>query len=241
MPEPGKNQTVTSYSIRLIIWSHNSGKKIRVLYQQMSNYFEIHPDDPQGRLISQVAAILRHGGIIVYPTDSCYALGCIVGNKNSVERIMRIRQLDSKHNMTLICRDLSDIGNYAKVDNTDFRLVKRLTPGPYTFLLKATRDVPRQLQHPNKKTIGLRIPDNRIALSILESLGEPMLSTSLILPGESLPETEPDFIREKLEHQIELVIDGGACGLDYTTVLDLTHANPEVVREGKGEIIGLLE
>ena len=207
----------------------------------MAQFLSIHADSPQDRLISQAAAVLRAGGVIVYPTDSCYALGAISGNKAAVDRIIRIRRLSPKHNMTLICRDLSDIGNYAKLDNIAFRFIKNLTPGPYTFLLRASRDVPRRLQHPQKKTIGLRVPDNRIALALLESLGEPLLSTSLILPGYDQPETEPETIRSVLQHQVDLVIDGGAGGLNSTTVLDLTAGTPEIVRAGKGDVSRLIK
>ena len=206
----------------------------------MAQFLQIHAVSPQERLISQAAAVLRTGGVIVYPTDSCYALGALSVNKAAVDRIILIRRLAPKHNMTLICRDLTDIGNYAKLDNTAFRFIKSLTPGPYTFLLKATRDVPRRLQHPQKKTIGLRIPDNRIALALLGSLGEPLLSTSLILPGRELPETEPEEIRELLSSQVELIIDGGAGGHVPTTVLDLTAGTPTVIRAGKGDINKLM-
>ena len=166
----------------------------------MAQFLNIHAVSPQDRLISQAAAVLRSGGVIVYPTDSCYAFGAISNNKAAVDRIIRIRRLPPRHNMTLICRDLTDIGNYAKLDNIAYRFIKNLTPGPYTFLLRASRDVPRRLQHPQKKTIGLRIPDNRIALALLASLGEPLLSTSLILPGHDRPETEPESIRSILQH-----------------------------------------
>ena len=206
----------------------------------MAEYLQIHAVTPQERLIRQAAAVLRAGGVIAYPTDSCYALCALSSNKAAVERIIRIRRLSPKHNMTLICRDLTDIGNYARLDNTAFRFIKSLTPGPYTFLLKATRDVPRRLQHPQKKTIGLRIPDNRIALSLLESLDEPLLSTSLILPGRDLPETEPDDIRQLLQHQVELIVDGGAGGHVPTTVLDLTAGSPSVIRTGKGDVSALI-
>ena len=206
----------------------------------MAQFLQIHTVTPQERLISQAAAVIRTGGVIVYPTDSCYALGALSVNKAAVDRIIQIRRLAPKHNMTLICRDLTDIGNYAKLDNTAFRFIKSLTPGPYTFLLKATRDVPRRLQHPQKKTIGLRIPDNRIALALLGSLGEPLLSTSLILPGRELPETEPDEIRELLSSQVDLIIDGGAGGHVPTTVLDLTAGTPTVIRAGKGDINKLM-
>lgn len=202
----------------------------------MAQFLQIHSDSPQTRLISQAAAVLRSGGIIVYPTDSCYALGALSEDKAAIDRIIRIRRLHPKHNMTLVCQDLSDIGSYAKLDNLAFRFIKSLTPGPYTFLLKASRDVPRRLQHPQKKTIGLRIPDNQIALSLLESLGEPLLSTSLILPDRDLPETEPDKMMELLQHQVDLIIDGGAGEYDYTTVLDMTTDNPKIIREGKGDV-----
>jgi len=207
----------------------------------MAQFLHIHSDSPQERLISQAAAVLRAGGVIVYPTDSCYALGAVSDNKAAVDRIIRIRRLSPKHNMTLVCRDLTDIGNYAKLDNAAFRFIKRLTPGPYTFLLKASRDVPRRLQHPQKKTIGLRVPDNRIALALLTSLGEPLLSTSLILPGRDQPETDPDQIMSLLQHQVDLVIDGGAGEYNNTTVLDLTSGSPVVIRAGKGDVNRLRE
>lgn len=206
----------------------------------MAQFLQIHNDSPQDRLISQAAAVLRAGGVVVYPTDSCYALAAIIGNKTAVDRIIHIRRLSPKHNMTLICRDLTDIGNYARLDNIAFRFIKNLTPGPYTFLLRASRDVPRRLQHPQKKTIGLRIPDNRIALALLASLGEPLLSTSLILPGRDRPETEPETIRSVLQHQVDLVIDGGAGGLEPTSVLDLTGGSPVIVRVGRGDISRLI-
>ena len=206
----------------------------------MTRYFTIHPDDPQPRLISQTAAILRHGGVIVYPTDSCYALGCLAMDKTAVDRIIRIRRLNPKHNMTLICNNLSDISTYAKLDNTAFRLIKRLTPGPYTFLLKATKDVPKRLWHPQRKTIGLRVPDHAVVRDILVSLGEPMMSTSLILPDEQLPETEPEQIYKRIGNVVDLIIEGGACGFDQTTVLDLTGSELEVIRKGRGDITGLI-
>lgn len=206
----------------------------------MTRYFTIHPDDPQPRLISQTAAILRHGGVIVYPTDSCYALGCLAMDKTAVNRIIRIRRLNPKHNMTLICSNLSDISTYAKLDNAAFRLIKRLTPGPYTFLLKATKDVPKRLWHPQRKTIGLRVPDHAVVRDILDSLGEPMLSTSLILPDEQLPETEPEQIYKRIGNVVDLIIEGGVCGFDPTTVLDLTGPDLEVIRKGRGDITGLI-
>lgn len=207
----------------------------------MGQYFEIHEDNPQGRLITQAATILRQGGVVVYPTDSCYALGCLVGDKAAMDRIIRLRQLGERHNMTLICRDMSEISSFARVGNAEFRLIKSLTPGAYTFLLKATRDVPKRLQHPKRKTIGIRIPDNSIVSALLDSLGEPMLSTSLILPGAELPMNEPSEIRARLSNEVELIIDGGNGGISATTVLDLTMDSPVVVREGLGEIGNLLE
>lgn len=207
----------------------------------MGQYFEIHIDNPQVRLIGQATTILRQGGVIVYPTDSCYALGCLVGEKAAVDKIVRLRQLGERHNMTLICRDLSGISNFAKVGNAEFRLIRSLTPGPYTFLLKATRDLPRRLQHPKRKTIGIRIPDNNIVSALLDSLGEPMLSTTLILPGDELPMNEPEAIRDRLINEVDLIIDGGHGGILATTVLDLTMDEPQVVREGLGKIDNLLD
>ena len=207
----------------------------------MTQVFEIHSENPQKRLIQSAASIVRDGGVVVYPTDSCYALGCHIGDKTALEKIQRIRGLDKNHNLTLLCRDLSEIGIYAKVHNSSFRLMKSATPGPYTFLLVATRDVPKRLQHPKRKTIGVRVPDNQIILDLLEELGEPMLSTSLILPGNKDPMTDPEEIADRLCRQIDLVIDGGACGMDATTVVDLTDGQVVVVREGMGDIsaIGL--
>lgn len=207
----------------------------------MTQVFEIHSENPQKRLIQSAASVVRNGGVVVYPTDSCYALGCHIGDKIALEKIQRIRGLDKKHNLTLLCRDLSEIGTYAKVHNSSFRLMKAVTPGPYTFLLVATRGVPKRLQHPKRKTIGVRVPDNQIILDLLEELGEPMLSTSLILPGNNEPMTDPEEIADSLCGQIDLVIDGGACGMDATTVVDLADGQAVIVREGMGDIsaIGL--
>jgi tRNA threonylcarbamoyl adenosine modification protein (Sua5/YciO/YrdC/YwlC family) len=202
----------------------------------MTQVFEIHSENPQKRLIQSAASIVRDGGVVVYPTDSCYALGCHIGDKTALEKIQRIRGLDKKHNLTLLCRDLSEIGIYAKVHNSSFRLMKAATPGPYTFLLVATRDVPKRLQHPKRKTIGVRVPDNQIILDLLEELGEPMLSTSLILPGDNDPMTDPAEIADRLCGQIDLVIDGGACGMGATTVVDLADGQAVLVREGMGDI-----
>ncbi len=207
----------------------------------MTQYFEIHPDNPQARLVSQAATILRQGGVIVYPTDSCYALACHIGEKSAIDRIIRLRQLSDKHNMTLICRDLSEISSFAIVGNAEYRLIKSLTPGPYTFLLKATRDVPRRLQHSKRKTIGIRVPDNSVVAALIESHGEPLLSTSLIMPGEDLPLNEPQQIRERLDKQVDLIIDAGNGGLSATTVLDLTQDPATVVRVGLGEVGDLLD
>jgi len=201
----------------------------------MSQFFTIHPDNPQSRLIAQAVEIINGGGVIVYPTDCAYALGCHIGDKSAVDRIRRIRKLDDKHNFTLICRDLSDVSTYAKVDNTTYRLLKAHTPGAYTFILRATSEVPRRLLHPKRRTIGLRIPDHRITQALLEQLGEPMMSSSLILPGQDLPLTEPYDIREVLEHSVDLVIDGGYCGMEATTVVNLIEEIPSLVRVGVGD------
>jgi tRNA threonylcarbamoyl adenosine modification protein (Sua5/YciO/YrdC/YwlC family) len=202
----------------------------------MAQIFSIHPDNPQPRLIGQAVAILRHGGVVAYPTDSCYALGCLPGEKDAMDKILRIRRLAPGHYMTLLCRDLSDTGNLARVDNNSFRLLKSLTPGPYTFVLKANREVPRRLQDSKAKTIGLRVPDNTIVLALLQALGEPLLSTSLILPGEDLPETDPREIDRKIGGFIDLVIEGGEAGQEQTTIIDLTGEEPQIIRKGKGDI-----
>ncbi|MFN3235553.1 MAG: L-threonylcarbamoyladenylate synthase [Pseudomonadales bacterium] len=202
----------------------------------MSQYFRIHPDNPQVRLIHQAVDIIRQGGVIAYPTDSAYALGCHIGDKRALEKICAIRRLDSKHNFTLICRDLSDLGVYAKVNNSAYRLIKAATPGPYTFILQATREVPRRLVHPKRKTIGLRVPANNICIDLLDQLGEPMMTTTLILPGDQYPLTDPGEIREMLEHQVDLIIDGGFGGLESTTVVNLEEQIPEIVREGCGDL-----
>ena len=201
----------------------------------MSQYFQIHPDNPQVRLINKAVEMIRAGDVIVYPTDSAYALGCHIGDKKALDRIRLIRRVDDKHNFTLVCRDLSEISVYAKVDNAVFRFLNAYTPGSYTFILDATREVPRRLVHPKRRTIGIRIPDNKIALALLAALNEPMLSTTLIMPGEQLPLTDAEDIRERLEHHVDLVIDGGYCGLDPTTVVDLTEHEPKIIRVGVGD------
>ncbi|MHB0925620.1 MAG: L-threonylcarbamoyladenylate synthase [Gallionellaceae bacterium] len=202
----------------------------------MSQFFTIHPDNPNPRLIRQAAAVLRDGGIVVYPTDSCYALGCHLDDKDAVTRIRQIRQLDEQHHLTLMCRDLSEISRYARVDNSKFRLLKSNTPGSYTFILEATKEVPKRLQHPKRSTVGIRIPDHPVALALLEELGEPMSSSTLILPDEEWPLNDAERIRELLEKKVELVIDGGAVGVDFTTVIDLTGDKPVLLRQGKGDI-----
>lgn len=202
----------------------------------MAQYFKIHPENPQKRLLDQAVKILSDGGVIAYPTDSCYALGCLLDHQAALQRIMRIRNLQASHLFTIICADLSELGSLARIDNSAFRLIKSLTPGPYTFILKASRDVPRRLQNPRRKTIGLRVPDNTICQGLLRALGQPMLSTSLIIPGHDTPETEPEIIRDKLGNMIDLIIDGGMIGNDLTTVIDLSDGVPELIRQGKGAI-----
>ncbi|OBY56226.1 L-threonylcarbamoyladenylate synthase [Pseudomonas sp. AU12215] len=201
----------------------------------MSQFFQIHPENPQARLIKQAVEIVRQGGVIAYPTDSSYALGCRIGEKAAVERIRHIRRLDDKHNFTLVCRDLSELGLYAKVDTRLFRLLKAHTPGPYTFILNATREVPRMLLHPKRRTIGLRVPACPIALALLEELGEPLMSVSLILPGETEPLNDPYEMRDQLEHLVDLIIDGGFGGGEASTVIALTDEDPAVVRVGCGD------
>jgi tRNA threonylcarbamoyl adenosine modification protein (Sua5/YciO/YrdC/YwlC family) len=202
----------------------------------VSQFFQIHPENPQARLVRQAADIVRGGGVVAYPTDSAYALGCHIGDKAALDRIRRIRRLDDRHNFTLVCRDLSDIANYARVDNTVYRLLKACTPGAYTFILRATSEVPRRLMHPKRKTVGLRIPDNAVAMALLADLGEPMMSVTLIMPGDELPLIDPYEIRDVLEHEVDLVIDGGYCGLEPTTVVDLADDLPIILRAGKGDV-----
>ena len=202
----------------------------------MSQYFNIHPETPQKRLIDQAAEIIRNGGLAIYPTDSCYALGGKLGEKEAVDQIRKIRQLDKDHHLTLLCRDLSELATYAKLNNPAYRMIKSLTPGAYTFLLRATKDVPRRFQHPKRKTIGLRVPENRIVLDLLESLGEPMLSTSLTMSDDGIPMFELDEISDRLGNQVDVIIDGGACGIEETTVIDLLDDHPVLIRQGKGVV-----
>ncbi|HEY8553813.1 MAG TPA: L-threonylcarbamoyladenylate synthase [Burkholderiales bacterium] len=201
----------------------------------MAQFFQIHPVNPQPRLIRRAVEIIRDGGVIVYPTDSSYALGCHIGDKAAMERIRRIRQLDDQHNFTLVCRDLSEVAVYARVSNRDYRILRAHTPGPYTFILPATREVPRRLQHPRRRTIGLRVPDHRIAQALLAELGEPLMSVTLILPGEELPQHDAEEIRARLEHQVDLVIDGGNCGWEPTTVVVLEDGSARIARRGRGD------
>ena len=201
----------------------------------MSQFFTIHPDNPQLRLIHQAVAIIRQGGVIIYPTDSAYAIGCHIGDKKALDRIRQIRHLDKHHNFTLVCRDLSELALYAKVDNQVYRTLKAHTPGSYTFILEATSEVPRRLMHPKRKTIGLRVPANPIALALLEELGEPLMSVTLIMPDDEYPLTDPYDIRDMLERRVDLIIDGGFCGLEMTTVVDLTGDTPEIIRQGVGQ------
>ncbi|GMR20632.1 MAG: L-threonylcarbamoyladenylate synthase [Gammaproteobacteria bacterium] len=202
----------------------------------MAQYFHIHPDNPQPRLIKQAVEIVRQGGVIAYPTDSSYALGCHIGDKAAMECIRRIRRVDDKHNFTLVCRDLSELALYAKVGNAEYRLLRAVTPGPYTFILPATREVPRRLQNPRRKTIGLRVPDHQIAQDLLAELDEPLMTSTLIMPGETLPLADPEEIRQRLEHDVDLVIDGGACGLEPTTVVRFEKHGLELTRLGMGDV-----
>lgn len=202
----------------------------------MAQFFSIHPDNPQPRLIRRAAEIVREGGVIVYPTDSCYALGCRLGDKSAMERIRAIREVDERHLFALVCRDLAELAVYAKVDNRQFRLLKSATPGSYTFILKATREVPKRLRHPRRKTVGLRVPDHGVVRALLSELGEPLLSATLLLPGDELPRNDAQEIRAQLEHKVDLVLDGGSCGIVPTTVVDLTGEAAVVTREGKGNV-----
>jgi len=201
----------------------------------MSDFLRVHPSDPEDRNVNQVANVLLAGGVIVYPTDSTYALGCHIGDKGALDRIRRIRQLGNKHNFTLVCKDLSSLASYAQVHNSAYRILKAYTPGPYTFILKATPEVPRRLLHPKKKTIGLRVPDNAIAQAILEKMGEPIMSTSLILPDEDERLVDPYDMRLKVGKLVDLIVDGGVCGVEATTMVDLVDGIPKVIREGKGD------
>jgi len=202
----------------------------------MSQFFQVHPDNPQARLIRQAAEIVRDGGVVIYPTDSSYAIGCQIGDKAAMDRIRQIRRLDADHNFTLIGRSLSELSVYTKLDNQAHRLIKSLTPGPYTFILQATKQVPKRLMHPKRKTIGVRIPDNRVALALLDELNEPLLSSTLILPGDDMPMMDPYEMNQTLGHSVDLIIDGGYCGYEPTSVIDLHDETPRVLRAGKGDL-----
>ena len=209
----------------------------------MAQLFTVHPENPQPRLIRQTAEIVRAGGVIVYPTDSCYALGCRIGDKAAMERIRAIREVDERHHLTLVCRNLAEIGQYARVDNSQFRLLKAATPGSFTFILQATREVPKRLMHPKRRTIGLRVPDHNVTQALLAELGEPLLSSTLILPGDDAPLNDVDEIRERLERRVEAVLDAGSCGIVPTTVIDMTGDAPVILRRGKGalDLFGTVE
>ncbi|MBQ0958529.1 threonylcarbamoyl-AMP synthase [Ideonella sp. 4Y11] len=207
----------------------------------MAQYFEVHPDNPQARLLKQAAQILHAGGVAAVPTDSSYALVCHLDDKTAAERLRKIRQVDDKHHLTLLCRDLSELASYARVDNRQFRLLKLGTPGPFTFILEATKEVPRRLSHPSRRTIGLRVPEHRVLQALLEELGQPLLATTLIPPGETEALNDPHDIRDRFEKQLQAVVDAGACQLEPTTIIDLTGDAPELIRRGRGDpaLLGL--
>lgn len=202
----------------------------------MAEYIQIHPQNPQARLVDQVVQRLREGAVIAYPTDSSYAIGCHMGDKEAMERIRRIRGFGRQHNFTLLCRDLSEIATYAKYDNPTYRLLKGMTPGPYTFVLRATHEVPRRLLHEKRRTIGIRVPEHRTAQALLAALGEPLMSCTLMLPGDDLPLSEPQQVRDRLDRQLDVIVDSGACGLESTTVIDLSEGAPRLLRQGKGDV-----
>lgn len=202
----------------------------------MSQFFYIHPDNPQVRLLKQACELIHKGAVVVFPTDSGYSIGCHMNDKDALEQICRIRQIGKDHNFTLMCRDMSELSEYARVDNSAFRMIKNNTPGPYTFILKATKEVPKRLQNPKRRTIGIRVPNNKITLDLLEELGEPLMSTTLILPGAIVAESDPDEIRDKLEHQVGLIIHGGTIGEQPTTVIDMSEGELTIIREGSGDI-----
>jgi len=202
----------------------------------VAKLIEIHPTDPQPRRVKSIVEIIRDGGLIAYPTDSSYAFGCHIGDKRAIERIHRIRRTDKKHNFTLICADLSEISTYARVDNWAYRMIKSMTPGPYTFVLRATREVPKRLQNPKRRTIGLRVPDHRLVKAMLEALGEPIMSSTLLLPGDDTPLTDPLEIEERIGHEVDAIIDAGPTGIEPTTVLDLSNDTVEILRVGRGDV-----
>ena len=206
----------------------------------MARLIEVHPDNPQPRRVAEIVETIREGGLIAYPTDSSYAFGCHIGDKRAMDRIRRIRRTDKNHNFTLVCSDLSEISTYARVDNWAYRMLKAMTPGPYTFILPATREVPKRLQHPKRRTIGLRVPDHALVRAVLDALGEPIMSSTLSLPGDDLPLTDPHEIEDRIGHEIDLIIDAGATGIEPTSVLDLSEDTVEVLRVGRGDVSALL-
>ena len=206
----------------------------------MAKLIEVHPTDPQPRRVKAIAEIIREGGLIAYPTDSSYAFGCHIGDKRAIDRIHRIRRTSKKHNFTLVCRDLSEISTYARVDNWAYRLVKSMTPGPYTFVLPATREVPKRLQHPKRRTIGMRVPDHQFVRALLDELGEPIMSSTLMLPGDDMPLTDPVDIEERIGHEIDAIVDAGPTGIEPTSVIDLTSGVAEVIRVGRGDVSALV-
>lgn len=205
----------------------------------MSQFFTLHPTHPEARLVKRAVDIVRKGGLIAYPTDSCYALGCHIGDKSAMERIRRVRGVDDRHHFTLVCRDLSDIGTFAKVNNAQYRLLKSHTPGSYTFILEATRELPRRLAHPKRATVGVRVPEHPVTQALLTELNEPLLSSTLMLPGDENPLNDAEAIRARLEHEVDLILDGGVCGIEPTTVIDLSGAEPILIRKGKGDIASI--
>lgn len=206
----------------------------------MAKLIEVHPDNPQPRRVAEIVETIREGGLIAYPTDSSYAFGCHIGDKRAMDRIRRIRRTDKNHNFTLVCSDLSEISTYARVDNWAYRMLKSMTPGPYTFILPATREVPKRLQHPKRRTIGLRVPDHALVRAVLQELGEPIMSSTLLLPGDDLPLTDPHDIEERIGHEIDLIIDAGPTGIEPTSVIDLSEDRVEVLRVGRGDVSALL-
>jgi len=207
---------------------------------RVARLIEIHPTDPQPRLVESVVRAIQDGGLIAYPTDSSYAFGCHIGDKRAMDRIRRIRRTDQKHNFTLVCSDLSEISLYARVDNWAYRLLKSMTPGPYTFVLQATREVPKRLQNPKRRTIGLRVPDHALVHAMLESLGEPIMSSTLTLPGDDMPLTDPAEIEERIGHEVDVIVAAGPTGIEPTTVLDLSHGSVEILRQGRGDVSALV-
>lgn len=206
----------------------------------MAQFFKVHPDNPQRRLLERAAALLQQGGVVVYPTDATYAIGCQLANKEALERIRALRRIEAGHDFSLVCRDLSQIASYARVDNRAYRLLRSLTPGPYTFILKATHEAPRRLQDPKKRSVGIHVPDNRIVSDLLDLVGEPIVSSTLQLPDDELPLTDPEQFKELIEKHVDAIIDGGACGVETTTVLDLSGGDVRLLRQGKGDASAVL-